>query len=64
MEAIVPPAMPIPSYEAMGAGGEFFRNVRTPDVAPTGFAGTNRGESCWNRPGRERTPGQQALREE
>lgn len=32
MEAIVPPAMPIPSYEAMGGGGEFFRNVRTPGV--------------------------------
>ena len=32
MEAIVPPAMPIPSYEAMGRGGEFFRDVRTPGV--------------------------------
>jgi len=32
MEAIVPPAMPIPSYEAMGPGGEFFRDVRTPGV--------------------------------
>ncbi len=32
MEAIVPPAMPIPSYEAMGDGGEFFRNVRTPGI--------------------------------
>lgn len=32
MEAIVAPAMPIPSYEAMGDGGEFFRNVRTPGV--------------------------------
>lgn len=32
MEALVPPAMPIPSYAAMGAGAEFFRNVRTPGV--------------------------------
>ena len=32
MEAIVAPAMPIPSYEAMGGAGEFFRNVRTPGV--------------------------------
>lgn len=33
MEAIVAPAMPIPSYEAMGEGpGEFFRNVRTQGV--------------------------------
>ncbi len=32
MEAIVAPAMPIPSYEAMGPGGEFFRNVRTAGV--------------------------------
>ena len=33
MEPIAPPAMPIPSYEAMGEGpGEFFRNVRTPGV--------------------------------
>ena len=32
MEAIVPPAVPIPSYEAMGDGGEFFRKVRTPGV--------------------------------
>lgn len=33
MEAIVPPAMPIPSYEALGEGpGGFFRNVRTPGV--------------------------------
>ncbi len=32
MEALVPPAMPISSYEAMGGGAEFFRNVRTPDV--------------------------------
>ena len=32
MEAIVAPAMPIPSYEAMGEGGDFFRNVRTPGV--------------------------------
>lgn len=32
MEAIVAPAIPIPSYAAMGDGGEFFRNVRTPGV--------------------------------
>lgn len=32
MEAIVAPAMPIPSYEAMGDGGEFFRNVRIAGV--------------------------------
>jgi len=33
MEAIVPPAMPIASLEAMGEGPDgFFRNVRTPGV--------------------------------
>lgn len=33
LEAIVAPAMPVPSYEAMGpVAGEFFRNVRTPGV--------------------------------
>lgn len=33
MEAIVAPAMPIPSYESMGEGpGEFFRALRTPGV--------------------------------
>lgn len=31
MEAIIPPAMPAPSYEAMGPDmGEMFRNLRTP----------------------------------
>ena len=33
MEAIVPPALPAPSYEAMGEEvGELFRNLRTPGV--------------------------------
>ncbi len=33
MEAIVPPAMPAPSYEAMGPeAGEVFRKMRTPEV--------------------------------
>lgn len=33
MEAILPPAMPAPSYEAMGPEiGEMFRNLRTPKV--------------------------------
>lgn len=33
MEAIVPPGMPAPSYEAMGPQvGELFRNLRTPGV--------------------------------
>ncbi len=33
MEAIVPPAIPIESYESMGERtGEFFRNIRTPGV--------------------------------
>ena len=32
MEAIVPPGMPAPSYEAMGPSGNFFRKLRTPGV--------------------------------
>ena len=32
MEAIVTPALPAPSYEAMAAAGEFFRQLRTPGV--------------------------------
>ncbi len=32
MEAIVPPAIPLPSYEAMGAPGELFKKFRTPGV--------------------------------
>lgn len=33
MEAIIPPAMPAPSYEAMGPQvGEMFKNLRTPGV--------------------------------
>lgn len=32
MEAIVPPALPAPSYKAMAPAGEFFRQVRTPGV--------------------------------
>ncbi len=33
MEAIIPPAMPMPSYEAMGPQmGPLFRDLRTPDV--------------------------------
>lgn len=30
MEAIVPPSLPVPSYEAMGETGELFRALRTP----------------------------------
>ena len=32
MEAIVPPGMPAPNYEAMGQAGEVFRQMRTPGV--------------------------------
>lgn len=32
MEAIIPPGMPAPSYEAMGPAGEMFRTMRTKDV--------------------------------
>lgn len=32
MEAIIPPGMPAPSYEAMGEVGELFRNMRTAGV--------------------------------
>ncbi len=32
MEAIIPPGMPAPSYEAMGPAGEMFRSLRTKDV--------------------------------
>ncbi len=33
MEAILPPSMPAPSYEAMGPEiGELFRNLRTPEI--------------------------------
>ena len=32
MEAILPPGMPVPSYEAMGPFGEMFRAWRTPGV--------------------------------
>lgn len=32
MEAIVAPAVPIPDYETMGPGGEFFKGVRTADL--------------------------------
>ena len=32
MEAIMPPAMPVESYEAMGELGDLFRNLRTPGV--------------------------------
>ena len=32
MEAIVAPAVPIPDYESLGAGGEFFKGVRTEGV--------------------------------
>ena len=32
MEALVPPALPFPSYEAMGPFEEMFRNFRTPGI--------------------------------
>ncbi|MCH7685924.1 MAG: haloalkane dehalogenase [Planctomycetes bacterium] len=32
MEAIIPPGMPAPSYEAMGEAGELFRNMRSDGV--------------------------------
>ncbi len=32
MEAIIPPGMPAPSYEAMGPAGEMFRSLRTKGV--------------------------------
>ena len=32
MEAIIPPGMPAPSYEAMGEAGNLFRNLRTAGV--------------------------------
>lgn len=35
MEAIVPPSMPVPNYEAMGQTGELFRALRTPGQGET-----------------------------
>ena len=35
MEAILPPGMPVPSYEAMGRLGEMFRAWRTPGTGET-----------------------------
>lgn len=32
MEAIVPPGMPVPSYEAMGPVGDIFKNLRTQGI--------------------------------
>lgn len=32
MEAVIPPASPVPDYAAMGPVGELFRNLRTPGI--------------------------------